>query len=84
MAGGVEEEDGDEEEKKEEEEEERRGRLGSRSDSLHFFLEQLVDDEGWRECVEVSPRKFDRPSKRCFRSNFRKMNSNSFRECFYI
>ena len=49
-----EEEDGDEEEKKEEEEEERRGRLGSRSDSLHFFLEQLVDDEGWRECVEVT------------------------------
>ena len=61
-----------------------KSRRGSRSESLHFFLEQLVDEEGWRECVEVSPRKFDRPSKRCFRLNFRKMNSNSFRECFYI
>ena len=45
-------EGGDEEEKKEEEK--RRGRRGSRSDSLHFFLEQLVGDEGWRECVEVT------------------------------
>ena len=49
---GDEEEGGDEEEKKEEEK--RRGRRGSRSDSLHFFLEQLVGDEGWRECVEVA------------------------------
>ena len=49
---GDEEEGGDEEEKKEEEK--RRGRRGSRSDSLHFFLEQLVGDEGWRECVEVT------------------------------
>ena len=33
--------------------EERRRSRGSRTDSLHFFLEQLVGDEGWRECVEV-------------------------------
>ena len=52
--------DEDEEEKKDEgvdekkeEEEEMRKRRGSKSDSLHFFLEQLVGDEGWRECVEV-------------------------------
>ena len=47
------EEDEDEDEEKKKEEEERRERRGSRSDSLHFFLEQLVGDEGWRECVEV-------------------------------
>ena len=74
----------EEEKDKDEGKEGMKSRRGSRSESLHFFLEQLVDEEGWRECVEVSPRKFDRPSKRCFRSNFRKMNSNSFRECFYI
>ena len=51
--GDEDEEEKEEEEEKKEEEEEMRNRRGSRSDSLHFFLEQLVGDEGWRECVEV-------------------------------
>ena len=48
--------DGDIEEEKDkvEGEEEMKSRRGSRSESLHFFLEQLVDEQGWRECVEVT------------------------------
>ena len=27
--------------------------LEEETSSVHFFLEQLVGDQGWRECVEV-------------------------------
>ena len=31
--------------------------LEEETSSVHFFLEQLVGDEGWRECVKVKKRK---------------------------
>ena len=49
----------EEEKEKVEKEEEMKSRRGSRSESLHFFLEQLVDEQGWRECVEVTLCLFD-------------------------
>ena len=57
----------EEEKDKDEGKEGMKSRRGSRSESLHFFLEQLVDEEGWRECVEVTLCKFDRSSQTCFR-----------------
>ena len=38
---------------KEEEKEEVQVKEEEETSSVHFFLEQLVGDDGWRECVEV-------------------------------